>query len=436
MKSQQNHSRNLHLGILRGDFRRFSAALAAGADPNLPVVIRKDAAPLSPLQLAARHGCERRFVEALLAAGADVHYTGEAGRTAEAFATEALAQAVAAAREPGGNAEARWHAEYVRHLLRDRRSRDALYASPPDLDLRDERGRNVVHWAAHENDGERLRQVLAAGGNPEALDSAGATPLHTAARQGAEEAVAALLENDSRLNWRWNRARDALPVHTAIDKGRLEALRRMLEADDKDGAPGSLAQLHTEPGYQKIPLMRAVAAGFAAGAELLVAHGADVNAVVPERSYLRGGTGHCALAEAARSGDTGMCRLLLDLGADVNRLPGDAEHDRHNVYPRTVLECAIGGRGNAETVKLILAQTPALTSEALAKGPLRRLRERIAYYQDPSTSLSDEERKAAVGKIEKTISLLEEAGPAMNARAEALASSRTTAAEPAAEASP
>ncbi|WP_019631506.1 ankyrin repeat domain-containing protein [Actinomadura atramentaria] len=54
-------------------------------------------------------------------------------------------------------------------------------------------GRDVLHYAALEDDVPRLRERLAAGVDPSLPDRAGWTPLHFAAQDGSVEAVTALL---------------------------------------------------------------------------------------------------------------------------------------------------------------------------------------------------------------------------------------------------
>ena len=64
----------------------------------------------------------------------------------------------------------------------------------------------------------------------------------------------------------------------------------------------------------------------------------------PELATRPDGRGDCPIHHAARNGDTGIVRLLINNGADVN-----AASERGN----TVLYCA-GGHGHLDTVRLLL----------------------------------------------------------------------------------
>ena len=236
---------NLHQCIRANDWDGFEKALRGGMDPNARYTFEGAEHPLSPLQALAVHGRDVRFVKALLDAGADIYYTGQAGRTAEQLALERRRRVEAVPEYKDVSMDERLAARYIWRKLREIRARDVLYATPPELGLRDGYGNTALHWAARENDAGRVRRFMALGASPRERDHAGWTPLHEAAAAGAEEAVASLLAEDPQLNWQWDEKKGTLPLHAAIDNRQAGVLRRLLEEDARQGR--ALAGLCAQP---------------------------------------------------------------------------------------------------------------------------------------------------------------------------------------------
>jgi hypothetical protein len=95
------------------------------------------------------------------------------------------------------------------------------------------------------------------------------------------------------------------PIFSAIDRGDVEEVRRLLQAEPR-------AALATIPGPlvgPDTPLHAAAHLGHLEIAELLLRHGADVNA--------RGDGGDTPLHEAANNGHVEVVELLLKHGADI-----------------------------------------------------------------------------------------------------------------------
>jgi len=83
-------------------------------------------------------------------------------------------------------------------------------------------------------------------------------------------------------------------------------------------------------------LYMAAYSGFVEGVALLLDHGANPNAKIS--------SGHSALMEAARDGNTRIAQLLLDKGADINAKQDDGKTALHHAAER--------GRGS--TIRLLL----------------------------------------------------------------------------------
>ena len=122
----------------------------------------------SALKTACRHG-RTRFVEDLLAAGADIPFTS---RYAASKATCAVHEAL---RGPAP--------ELALRLLTSRPAcRASFSAQGCLLDARDEEGRAPLHLAASAGEREIVERLLELGAEIDALDHNGRTPLFSAAR--------------------------------------------------------------------------------------------------------------------------------------------------------------------------------------------------------------------------------------------------------------
>jgi len=85
-------------------------------------------------------------------------------------------------------------------------------------------------WAAAFNgDAARVEKYLSNGGNTEALDSAGYTALHYAARNGHLTVVQLLLDAGARVNAQ-TRSGCSTPLHKAAYSGHAEAARLLMKA--------------------------------------------------------------------------------------------------------------------------------------------------------------------------------------------------------------
>jgi ankyrin repeat protein len=145
----------------------------------------------------------------------------------------------------------------MRSLLKQR-----VEVNTPDVD-----GMTPLHWAAHWDELEIVKLLLAAGANPKAANRYGVTPLHEAS----------LVSN--------------VP---------------MMEALLKAGAQPNVAY-----GSGETPLMTAARTGNVNAVKLLAEHGADINAAEEYR-------GQTALMFAAAENHAGVVKFLIDRGAQVN----------------------------------------------------------------------------------------------------------------------
>ena len=227
---------------------------------------------------------------------------------------------------------AAWVAESAasdRRLVETAKQGDAeavarLLQQGADVDTPQGDGATALHWAAHWNDALMLDRLIASGATVDAANDLGATPLWVACAGRNTAAVLRLLEagadTDARLHagetvlMRCAYTGDAAAVEALLDRGaEIEA---------------------TEPTRGQTALMWAAASRQPAVTRVLLERGADAGARTETARQLRGtglvsttspagatefdAGGFTPLLFAARHGDAGSARLLLDAGAGID----------------------------------------------------------------------------------------------------------------------
>lgn len=182
-----------------------------------------------------------------------------------------------------------------------------------DIAARSEFGMSALHFAANLNNPNVIQILLSYGASIGSRDDRGQTPLHTAAGASAFESMRLLLNNGADVN-----AQDETghtPLHVAALVGHAEGVALLISegANVHARAIGAIYGGETPLHWAR---------GSARVLELLVAAGADVNAVDDR--------GETPLHEAALHGTPEMVMSLLNFGADgalVNST-GDTPFDR------------------------------------------------------------------------------------------------------------
>ncbi len=164
---------------------------------------------------------------------------------------------------------------------------------------------NGLHRATSEGNAASVRLELGKGADPNHKNPDNLTPLHVAARQGHLDIARLLLEKGSDPNRRQDMTART-PLHFAVERRHQEVTRLLLE----QGANPNVAARHHEGGTL-IPLQLAARNSDAEIARLLLRYGARLGARCPDcESQL--------LHLAARTGNSGLARLLLAQAVDAN----------------------------------------------------------------------------------------------------------------------
>jgi ankyrin repeat protein len=161
-------------------------------------------------------------------------------------------------------------------------------------------GRRPLHLAAVEGRHGAMRLLLDLGADIEAPDAAGLTPLDQAALLDDRLAVDLLLDRGAVLH---------LPSAFALNRD----IGRLLAADPTAVKPG---------GRWATLIVRAAEQSNIRTLELLIAHGADVNAPDATGTSVDGAAGYSALHAAAFRGNRDAVELLLRHGASVTARDG------------------------------------------------------------------------------------------------------------------
>lgn len=313
-------------GATVGRVREVADALAAKA-----VVDEPNAARMTALGIAALHG-HLDVVRLLLSAGASptVDQGGETTLTVAAHAGHAaIVDALVAA---GASVNARDRDGMSPLIAAAASNRTAaiaaLLARGADVNITGAEGATPLLAAAFGGYLEAADMLLAAGARVDAADGSSRTPLMAAALSGSAALVRALAQKDADVDRPDANGLTALVyaaanghggVVDALDRAGAKAGRDLAFAFAIRGCAMDIAQRFIDAGVstnsqlQDVPLLVVATGGNCRpGVELLLEHGADVDAA--------GADGTTALMEAARIGSVELASLLLDRGADLEKV--------------------------------------------------------------------------------------------------------------------
>ncbi len=203
---------------------------------------------------------------------------------------------------------------------RDEAGLRSLIKQKLDVNVPDVTGMTPLLWAAHNDDLDSVKLLLAAGADPKAANRYEVTALSEATQCGDGAMIEALVKAGANVNAASGEGET--PLMSASRTGSVEGVKALLAAGASVNA--------TDKYRGETALMWAVSENHAEVAKLLVAAGADVNtrstlfdfnfrkvaAGGTQAVYSRGGL--TPLLFAARQGAIESAQVLLDAGADIN----------------------------------------------------------------------------------------------------------------------
>lgn len=283
----------LHHAVGAQNLEMVDLLLARGADPN----VRDEGDNAMPIHFAAENG-DLEIVKRLVEHGSDTIGTGDdheleviGWATCFTNVHREVADYLLAhgAHHTIFSATAMGDIEAIRRIVAERRA---------DIDRlmdRTNRRRHPLHLAIIKKQPAALHALLELGADTAAIDAAGLTPLDQAALNGESAMVDDLLAHGAEL---------ALPAALILNRD----VERLLNENAGMLVPG---------GRFETLIIRAAEQAPARVVELLLRHGAAVDALDNEKSSVDGTAGYTALHAAAFRGNMEAARVLLANGASV-----------------------------------------------------------------------------------------------------------------------
>ncbi len=249
----------------------------------------------------------------------------------------------------------------------------AALARKADVNAPQADGTTALHWAAERDDVALAELLLTSGARVGARTREGVTPLQLAAINGSADMLGRLIKSGADPNASLTAAGDTALMLTART-GKAGAIRLLIEARADVNARESWGGTTA--------LMWAVAEGHAEAVKLLLEAGADVNArshyvAAANGRGFEGRTPSAARTEekveefasgwltplvfAARDGSVELLRMLVAAGADVNAVAGDG---------KTALAVAIFNGHYAAASFLVDSRTDVNKADAQRFTPL------------------------------------------------------------------
>jgi ankyrin repeat protein len=195
------------------------------------------------------------------------------------------------------------------------------------LNVMDDAKRTPLDWAIEQNcDAEFVARLKSLGAKPDPAPESRRTPLHMAAQKNRADLIEYFVKTGADIN---AQDRDGkTPLFLAIDAKNLAAAEKLLDL----GADPLRRSTDI-----RTPLHAAAAAGYAEGAELLLKQ-QDVRRTINEfQTYSQGFT---PLLEAVNANQPAIAEKIVAAGGDVNAKDHQKRHSLYIAVEQGNLECA------------------------------------------------------------------------------------------------
>eukprot|EP00057_Strongylocentrotus_purpuratus_P031361 XP_784379.3 PREDICTED: E3 ubiquitin-protein ligase MIB2 isoform X1 [Strongylocentrotus purpuratus] len=273
-------AKEFFMAVMEGDVKRVAEALEKNKG-----FVNVDVKENTPLHLAAYQG-HLQIVELLIKNGAKLNAKDDEGDTALA------------------NAVLQDNQRIVKYLLDHG-------ADPNTKDV--EGGRSPLHIGVSKNHTQCVRLILGKGGNPNAQDNVGNTPLHDAIRRTQKE-ITELLINARNIVLELKNKRGYNPLHHAALTDNPHATRLLIKKQQ------SLVDIRKNDGYAALHL--AVLNNHRNISEILITEGHCAIDMYNEQHQT-------PLVLAVSQGHTAIIEDLIKHGADINSSDGDGDSCLH-----------------------------------------------------------------------------------------------------------
>lgn len=280
----------LHEAILAGNKEIVELLVARGANINATTINGGGA-----LDIAIEHG-HKEILEFLLAKGADLNVNGGfpgmplhvAIRKEPAVARELIARGA----DVNATDEAGFAALHFAAGGPDANLVELLVAKGARVDLKSVENWTALHSAAGGGSREIVDFLIAKGASVNVRDAFGQTPLHCAAYRGHKEIIESLIAKGAKINAK--NTHGGTPLTAAFERGHRDIAFLLIEK----GADVNVGLIHWAFQEKDEELMK-----------ILIAHNASFNA--------QNGSGETLLHIAASRGDRDLATLSMAHGADV-----------------------------------------------------------------------------------------------------------------------
>ncbi|MBN2147587.1 MAG: ankyrin repeat domain-containing protein [Anaerolineales bacterium] len=230
----------------------------------------------------------------------------------------------------------------IQHRADVNYKRPATFTSPDPA-----RGQTPLWWAACQGHIQLAQLLVNKGASINTPDHFGSTPFVQAASSGHLEMVRFLVQHGADIHAQIYDGRKGF--HLAVTHGHLPVIEYLLDLGCDPNEPGG-------SGYT--PLMVAAENNSYALAQLLIQHGADVNAVHTGQGMYIGLKGWTPLVFAVHASLVRMTKLLIQSGANVHYIvPAGHKWDGQPLPARRITDFATGKR--AESVLELLREAGA-----------------------------------------------------------------------------